>query len=149
VAAASAAGGLAAYDGSAGTLVDTNVWIDCLDAGSHWHDWAIDRVQSCAERAPLHVNVIIYAELLVPGIAPTALDAVLAVFDAQRSDLPWASSALAARAFALYRQRGGARVRPLRDFFIGAHAAVANLSVLTRDRAGYARYFPRLAVIAP
>jgi predicted nucleic acid-binding protein len=148
-AASGAAGGLAAYDGSAGTLVDTNVWIDCLDAGSHWHDWAIDRVQSCAERAPLHVNVIIYAELLVPGIAPAALDAVLAVFDAQRSDLPWASSALAARAFALYRQRGGARVRPLRDFFIGAHAAVANLCVLTRDRAGYASYFPRLAVIAP
>lgn len=144
-----AAGGLAAYDGSAGTLVDTNVWIDCLDAESAWHAWSIDRIQGCGERAPLHVNVIVYAELLVTGMSPAELDAVLAVFDTQRSELPWASSALAAMAFSLYRQRGGARVRPLPDFFVGAHAAVANLSVLTRDRAGYASYFPRLALIAP
>lgn len=57
--------------------------------------------------------------------------------------------ALAARAFALYRQRGGAHSRPMPDFYVGAHAAVANLSVLTRDPAGYAGYFPRLKVIAP
>jgi predicted nucleic acid-binding protein len=56
---------------------------------------------------------------------------------------------LAASAFALYRSKGGARPRPLPDFYIGAHAAVANLSVLTRDRSGYASYFPRLALIAP
>ncbi|MFT3817555.1 MAG: type II toxin-antitoxin system VapC family toxin [Rubrivivax sp.] len=144
-----ASAGLAAYDGSAGTLVDTNVWVDCLDAQSPWHDWAVDRIQLCSERAPLHVNIVIYAELLTPGIAPEALDALLDVFDIRRSDLPWACAALAARAFALYRQRGGARVRPLPDFFIGAHAAVANLSVLTRDRTDYASYFPRLALIAP
>jgi predicted nucleic acid-binding protein len=141
--------GLAAYDGSAGVLVDTNVWIDCIDEASAWHGWAIEQLQACSEKAPLHVNIVVYTELLVPRPDVQALDAMLDVYDTLRSQLPWACAALAARAFALYRQRGGARIRPLPDFYIGAHAAVANLSVLTRDRAGYASYFPRLAVIAP
>jgi predicted nucleic acid-binding protein len=83
------------------------------------------------------------------GTLVDAIDALLNVYDTRRSTLPWACAALAAQAYALYRQRGGGRTRPLPDFYIGAHAAVANLSVLTRDRAGYASYFPRLAVIAP
>ena len=140
------AASLSSYDGSAGVLVDTNVWVDCIDTTSPWHDWAVDQLQQCSEKAPLHVNLIIYAELLVPGPDVGALDELLDVYEVQRSSLPWACAALAAKAFSLYRSRGGARLNPLPDFFIGAHAAVANLSVLTRDPAGYTSYFPRLAL---
>lgn len=140
------AASLSSYDGSAGVLVDTNVWVDCIDTTSPWHDWAVDQLQQCSEKAPLHVNLIIYAELLVPGPDVGALDELLDVYEVQRSSLPWACAALAAKAFSLYRSRGGARLHPLPDFFIGAHAAVANLSVLTRDPAGYTSYFPRLAL---
>jgi predicted nucleic acid-binding protein len=140
---------LSDYDGSAGTLVDTNIWIDCMDEGSAWHARAIDLVQSCSERAPLHVNLVVYAELLAAHIGPAEVDAVLDVYATRRSALPWHCAFLAAAAFARYRQRGGVRVRPLPDFFIGAHAAVANLRVATRDRAGYASYFPRLVLIEP
>lgn len=143
------AASLAGYDGSAGILVDTNVWVDCIDAASPWHEWAVQTLQGCSEQAPLHVNLIIYTELLVPGPDVAALDELLDVYETRRSPLPWACSALAAKAFSLYRQRGGARLLPLPDFFIGAHAAVANLSVLTRDPAGYASYFPRLALLGP
>jgi predicted nucleic acid-binding protein len=140
---------LARYDGSAGALVDTNVWIDCIDAGSHWHGWAVNALQSCSERMPLHVNVIIYTELLVPAPDLRALDALLDVYDTLRTPLPWSCAALAARAFAEYRRRGGSRERPLPDFYIGAHAAVGNLSVVTRDPAGMRSYFPRLKLIGP
>ena len=139
---------LANYDGSAGFLVDTNVWVDCIDAKSDWHEWAVEQLQTCSEKAPLHVNLIIYTELLVPGPDIDALDAMLDIYETQRSPLPWSSGALAAKAFGLYRRRGGARLLPLPDFFIGAHAAVSNLTVLTRDPAGYASYFPRLALLA-
>ena len=144
-----AAASLRSYDGSAGVLVDTNVWVDCIDTASPWHDWAVDQLQLRSERAPLHVNLIIYTELLVPGPDVSSLDELLDVYDVQRSSLPWACAALAAKAFGLYRRRGGARLLPLPDFFIGAHAAVANLSVLTRDLAGYATYFPRLSLLGP
>ena len=68
---------LASYDGSAGVLVDTNVWVDCIDEGSPWHGWAVEQLQACSERSPLHVNIVIYSELLIPGPDVRALDSML------------------------------------------------------------------------
>jgi predicted nucleic acid-binding protein len=144
-----AAASLANYDGSAGTLVDTNIWVDCIDEASPWHEWAALQLQTCSERSPLHVNLIIYTELLVPGPNVDALDDLLDVYDTLRSPLPWACASLTAAAFAHYRRRGGSKQKPIPDFHIGAHAAVANLSVLTRYSAPYKGYFPRLVVVAP
>jgi len=140
---------LADYDGSAGVLVDTNVWVDCMDASSPWHEWAVDALQACSERSPLHVNLIVYTELLIPGSDQQLLNAMLDVYDTLRSPLPWAAAPMAAAAFVLYRSRGGSKHKPLPDFYIGAHAAVSNLSVLTRDPKPYKGYFARLEVIAP
>ena len=142
------ASSLSSYDGSAGVLVDTNVWIDCIDEASPWHNKAIDWLQTCSEGSPLHVNLVIYTELLVPNPDVAAIDELLDVYDTLRSPLPWACAALAARAFAAYRLRGGNKSRPLPDFYIGAHAAVANLSILTRDPSGYQSYFPRLVLLS-
>jgi predicted nucleic acid-binding protein len=125
------------YDGTKGILVDTNVSIDCIDESSSWHQWAIEQLQSCSERYPLHVNIVIYSELLIPGPDAAALDVMLDIDATLRTQLPWAAASLTATAYALYRQRGGTRQKPLADFFIGAHAAVSNLSVLTRDPKPY------------
>ena len=144
-----AAASLASYDGTAGTLVDTNVWIDCIDANSPWHEWAVQQLQTLSEKSPLHVNLIVYTELLVPGPDVEALDALLDVYDTLRTPLPWACASLTAAAFALYRSRGGSKLKPMPDFYIGAHAAVGNLSVLTRDSSPYKSYFPRLVIVAP
>lgn len=137
------------YDGSTGYLVDSNVWIDCMDASSPWHGWAIDQLQACSELGELHINIVVYAELLVPEPDPQSLGEMLDVYGTKRSELPWQCAALAAKAFSLYRKRGGARRAPLPDFFIGAHAAVSNLAVLTRDEAPYRSYFPRLRRVVP
>ena len=40
-------------------------------------------------------------------------------------------------------------VPPLPGFFIGAHAAVEGLALLTRDADRVRMYFPNVAVIAP
>lgn len=140
---------LADYDGSTGVLVDTNVWVDCIDEASPWHDWAIEKLQACSERRPLHVNIVIYSELLIPGPDVRALDSMLDIYETSRTPLPWAAASLTAAAYAMYRRRGGPKHKPLPDFFIGAHAAVSNLSVLTRDPNPYKSYFARLEVIAP
>jgi predicted nucleic acid-binding protein len=132
------------YDGNSGTLVDTNVWIDCMNASSPWHNWALDQVQTCFDAGVLHVNVVVYTELLVPEPDVAMLDAMLDIYEVQRSHLPWTCAALAAKAYSSYRLRGGAKTKPMPDFYIGAHAAVANLTLLTRDAGTYASYFPRL-----
>ena len=136
-------------DGSAGTLVDTNIWVECIDAASPCHEWAVDQLQQRSERSPLHLNLIIYTELLVPGPDVDALDELLDVHKTLRSPLPWACASLTAAACALHRRRGGSRPRPIPDFCIGAHAAAANPSVLTRDASPCRSYFPRLVVVAP
>jgi hypothetical protein len=123
--------------------------VDCIDEASPWHDWAVENLQICSERCPLHENIVIYAELLIPGPDAGALDAMLDIYETMRSPLPWAAASLAAAAYVLYRRRGGSRHKPLPDFFIGAHAAISNLSVLTRDPRPYKSYFARLEVIAP
>lgn len=97
---------LASYDGSAGFLVATKVWVDCIDEASPWHARAVEQFQSCSERSPLHVNLIIYTELLVPRPDADALDALLDVDDTLRSPLPWACASLTATSFSLYRRRG-------------------------------------------
>lgn len=140
---------LASYDGSAGVLVDTNVWLDCIDEASPWHDWASEQLQAWSERCPLHVNIVIYSELLIPGPDVGAMDALLDVYETLRTPLPWSAASLTAAAYAMYRRRGGSSTKPLPDFFIGAHAAVSNLSVLARDPRPYRSYFARLEVIAP
>lgn len=105
---------LSSYDGSAGVLVDTNVWVDCIDKRSSWHDWAVEQLQVCSEKSPLHVNLIIYTELLVPGHDVAALGEVLDVYDTLRTPLPGACASWAAKAFALYRRRGGSRLSRMR-----------------------------------
>jgi predicted nucleic acid-binding protein len=71
------------------------------------------------------------------------------IYATLRTQLPWASASITATAYALYRRSGGTKQKPLPDFFIGAHAAVSNLSVLTRDTKPYKSYFAKLQVIAP
>jgi predicted nucleic acid-binding protein len=48
-----------------------------------------------------------------------------------------------------YRRRGGSRRSPMPDFYIGAHAALTGLTLLTRDASRYRTYFPTLRIVAP
>ena len=66
-----------------------------------------------------------------------------------RLGIPWAAAWLVTRAFLEYRRVGGSRMTPLPDFFIGAHAASAGLSLLTRDPARVRTYFPEVKLLAP
>ena len=56
---------------------------------------------------------------------------------------------LAGKAFVRYRRAGGVRTSPLPDFFIGAHAAVRDYTLLTRDPGPSVSYFPTVRVIRP
>ncbi len=38
-----------------------------MDPDSRLHEWSVDQIQRCSEQAPLHINLVIYTELLIPG----------------------------------------------------------------------------------
>ena len=64
-------------------------------------------------------------------------------------EIPKPALSLAGKAFVRYRRQGGTKSNVLGDFFIGAHAAVSGLPVLTRDTKRYQSYFPSVKLISP
>lgn len=134
---------------SAGTLVDSNVLLDLLTEDQRWLAWSSGALATAAEAGPLFINPIIYAEVSVRFSQIEDLDDALPPADYRRLALPWASAFLAGKVFLDYRRNKGMASSVLPDFFIGAHAAVAELSLLTRDTARYRTYFPTVRLMAP
>ncbi len=132
-----------------GTLVDTNVLLDVLTEDRTWLEWSLKELSQAAESGPLLINPVIYAEVSVRFSRIEDLQAALPPEDYRRTQLPWEAAFLAGKAFMEYRRNRGARTSTLPDFFIGAHAAVDELSLLTRDGSRYRTYFPTVHLIAP
>jgi predicted nucleic acid-binding protein len=132
----------------AAVLVDSNILLDLLDAGSEWFVWSRSAFLGAAESARLVINPVIYAEISVGYDRIETVDALLPSF-LNREPISFEAGFLAGKAYQIYRRRGGPRRSPLPDFFIGAHAAVAGYDLLTRDAARYRTYFAGLNLIAP
>ncbi len=132
-----------------GVLVDSNVLLDIATNDPNWGDWSGRALAESAEHTTLIINPIIYAEVSIGYTTIEALEAALPVALYRRESLPWEAGFLAGKCFLLYRRHGGLRNSPLPDFYIGAHAAIGHLALLTRNAARYRSYFPKLEIIAP
>jgi hypothetical protein len=130
-------------------LVDSNVLLDVLTEDRTWFVRSAARLEALAEDHALVINPIIYAEVSIGFDRIEDLEAALARDLFHREDLPWEAAFLAAKCFLKYRRAGGTRRSPLPDFYIGAHAAVRGMPLLTRDRGRYRSYFPRLELVLP
>ena len=131
------------------TLVDSNILIDVFDQASEWHDWSAAMLAQVASRGPLVINPLILAELAARYERAADLEAALAGLPLAREPLPWDAAFLAGQAFRVYRLAAGAKTSPMPDFYIGAHALVCGMRLLTRDVRRYRNYFPRLDIVGP
>lgn len=131
------------------TLVDSNVILDILTEDPDWLDWSASALARQADAGSLVVNPVVYAEVAARFERIEDLEEALPVEYYRRDPLPWEAAFLAGRCFVRYRRAGGQRRSPLPDFYIGAHALVSGLTLLTRDARRYRTYFPKLRVIAP
>jgi len=130
-------------------LVDSNVIIDILTEDPTWGAWSEAALGDAADRDEVAINPIIYAEVASGFTTVSDLDGHLGADAFRRLALPYEAAFVAGRAFVEYRGRGGVRTSPLPDFYIGAHAAVSGLGLLTRDARRYAGYFPGVRLISP
>jgi predicted nucleic acid-binding protein len=133
----------------AATLVDSNVILDVITDDIEWGDWSAGRLAEAADGGALIINPIIYAEVAIGFERIEDLDEALPSTYYRRLPLPFEAAFLAGQCFLKYRRRGGDRRSPLPDFYIGAHAALADFTLLTRDPRRYRTYFPSLRVVAP
>lgn len=130
-------------------LVDTNVLIDVLENDPVWADWSIQQLRAQSQAHDLVINPIIYAELSQTFSTFEALDEVVTDLGLLMQEVPRPALFLAGKAFVRYRKVGGGKNNVLADFFIGAHAAVNGLPLLTRDAKRYRSYFPSVALVVP
>jgi len=132
-----------------GVLVDSNILLDVATKDPKWSEWSGNALAECAEQSTLFINPIIYAEVSIGYETIEEMNAALPPGLYERAPLPWEAGFLAGKSFLANRRRGGTRTTPLPDFYIGAHAAIAGLALLTRDAARYHTYFPRVEILSP
>ncbi len=130
-------------------LVDSNILLDVLTNDPHWFERSAATLARLGADHELVINPIVYAEVSVGFDRIEDLDAALPDEFFRREALPWEAAFLAGKCFVKYRRAGGARRAPLPDFYIGAHAAVRGMPLLTRDTGRYRTYFPKLELVVP
>jgi hypothetical protein len=130
-------------------LVDTNVILDVIEDDPLWADWSQEQLDRAALNDVLIVNPVVYAELSIAFHRIEELEAVLAEAGLIVESIPREALFLAGKAFLQYRRQKGTKQGALPDFFIGAHAAVLGIPLLTRDAGRYTHYFPHLTLLTP
>ena len=130
-------------------LVDSCVLIDVLENDARWADWPQRQLEAASLAHSLIINPVIYAELSDRFDRIEDANKMLDTARIALKEIPREALFLAGKAFQSYRKRGGTRTGTLPDFFIGAHAAVLGVPLLTRDSGRYGGYFSRLELIRP
>lgn len=132
-----------------GVLIDSNVLLDVMTEDPQWFDWSSRALLRCGDASVLVINAVVYSEVSIRFRTIEELEDALPKEMFERRNIPWEAAFLAGKCFVKYRRAGGRKTAPLPDFFIGAHAAVDGLDLLTRDATRYRTYFPTVRMIAP
>ena len=131
------------------TLIDTNILIDIWSKDPDWYQWSSSEFARCLVAGDVAVNPIICAELSLGFSTENDLDNALSAASLIKLDWPVSASFQAGEAYKTYRKRRGVKSSTLPDFFIGAHASVEGMPILTRFPSRYQSYFPGVALICP
>ena len=131
-------------------LVDSNVLFDVVTDDAQWFQWSRTRLIEAELSGEIAINDVIFAEFSVRYPSVEATEAAVLALGLVRLPFPPTALFLAGKAFQRYRGRkGSAKAGVLPDFFIGAHAAVLGVPLLTRDTRRFHTYFPTLELITP
>lgn len=131
-------------------MVDTNIIIDISSGDQAWADWSQQQLDRAARSGePLAITDVVYAELSVGYSHTRDVDSLIARIGIMLAPIPRNALFLAGKAFQAYRRAGGIRTGVLADFFVGAHAVVADSILVTRDPRRYRTYFPGIELIVP
>jgi len=128
-------------------MVDSSVLLDIMTRDPNWFAWSAEALEEVCEAHEVCLNLVIYAEVSTNFACIEDLEKALQAFE--RRPIPYEAAFLAAKCFRTYRRRNGTRSGVLPDFFIGAHAAVEDMLLITRDRARFRTYFPKLRIKHP
>jgi hypothetical protein len=130
-------------------LVDSNVILDVFTDDSVWGDWSESMLDSYSITHLLYINPIIYSEISIGFARIEELEKTIEESGFQMRQISKEALFLAGKVFLQYRRAKGNKLSPLPDFYIGAHAAVEGMALLTRDMSRFQTYFPSIKMICP
>ena len=123
-------------------LVDTNVLLDLVTDDSLWAEWSQQQLDLGSAQDQRAINDIVYAELSIGYTRMEQLCAMIRGAELVIAVMPRPTFFLAGKAFQRYRSAGGRKTGVLPDFFVGAHAVIADVALIARDAARNRTYFP-------
>ena len=129
-------------------LADSSVLLDVLTADPTWTEWSVKHLEKALAEGSVFINPIVYAEISIGFSRIEDLEAALADSGLLWSKIPREALFLAGKAFMKYRS-GGPKSVPLPDFLIGAHAAVSDLVLITRDPRRIRTHYPTVRLSCP
>jgi predicted nucleic acid-binding protein len=130
-------------------LVDSSIVLDLFTADERFCEASMVLLSRWGASHELCINDIVYAEISVGFGRIELLDQALAGSGFRHLPIPKEALFLAGKAFLGYRRRGGTMRSPLPDFFIGAHAAIAGIPLLTRDPDRIRACYPTVRILEP
>lgn len=130
-------------------LIDTNVILDVIQDDPRWCDWSLGILDQYSQTHRLIINPIIYTEISIGYQRIEELEEMLTISGIKLMPIPKEALFLSGKAFLNYRRKKGTKASTLPDFFIGAHAAVADITLATRDTKRISHYFPSVRLIKP
>jgi predicted nucleic acid-binding protein len=130
-------------------LVDSSVLLDIFTEDPARSEWSVRALDTAWADGTVFIDPIVYAEISIRFSRIEDLEAAIAESGLTWSEIPREALFLAGKAFLSYRRSGGAKAQPLPDFFIGAHAAVSDLVLITRDPQRARAHFPKLRILSP
>ena len=130
-------------------FVDSNVLIDVFDRDPQWADWSARSLHDAVGSTSVAVSQIVVAEVGPQFESLEAFVEALRAFSITVDPLTDEAAFLAGQAFRRHRRFREGPKSILADFLIGGQAAAVGATILTRDPAIYAAYFPELTLITP
>ena len=132
-----------------GVFVDSCVLLDLFTDDPNWADWSENILEKYSKTNTLYINSIVYTEVSIGFNKIEEVEAAIAELGIKVLGIPREALFLTGKVFLQYRKNKGTKKLPLPDFFIGAHATVSQLELITRDSAKYNTYYPQLKLIDP
>ena len=130
-------------------LVDSNVILDVITDDPLWGDWSESMLDRYSVSHSIYINPIIYSDISIGFARIEELEEIIGNSGFQMCRIPREALFLAGKVFLQYRRAKGSKRSPLPDFYIGAHAAVEGMALLSRDVPRFQAYFPSIEMICP
>lgn len=132
-----------------GVFIDSCILLDLFTDDPNWGSWSENILDQYSQTNTLYINSVVYTEVSIGFNKIEELEKAIEVLGIKVLEIPREALFLTGKAFLKYRKNKGTKNSPLPDFFIGAHATVSSLDLITKDIRKFRTYFPQVKLIHP